>query len=80
VKSRTGQSNFFFNKTRAPSKNEPPGIDGTQRQIPVQMLSPRDQVPEKIPVEKEAPDLGVRKRRSIEKLPGKDETPVLALI
>jgi hypothetical protein len=44
------------------------------------MLTPRDQLPEIIPVEKEAPDLGVKKRRSIEKLPGKDETPVLALI
>jgi hypothetical protein len=44
------------------------------------MLTPRDQLPEKIPADKEAPDLGVRKRSSIEKLPGKDETPVLALI
>jgi hypothetical protein len=44
------------------------------------MLTPRDQLPEKIPLEKESPDLGARKRMSIEKLPSIDETPVMALI
>jgi hypothetical protein len=44
------------------------------------MLAPRDQLPEKIPEEKETPDLGVRKRTSIGEHPGKDKTPVLAVI